>query len=141
MPCVTHNAIFIGHPLLTASDDTPRSEIRKIMRLEGPRQRAGNILSYSSLYNLKPYRPGKRAPDSAREFTLGIHMHTTLLAAFFALSRTPLSMCSAGILVFLMALWATKADIARVRGLDKIVALSNLFFAIPLAVFGALHLS
>ncbi len=68
-------------------------------------------------------------------------MHTTLLAAFFALHRTPLSMCSAGILVFLIALWAGKADIARARGLDKIVALSNLCFAIPLAVFGALHLS
>jgi len=50
-------------------------------------------------------------------------------------------MCSAGILVFLIALWAAKADIARARGLDKIVALSNLCFAIPLAVFGALHLS
>ena len=68
-------------------------------------------------------------------------MHTTLLAAFFALSRTPLSMCSAGALVFLIALWATKTDVARARGLDKIVALSNLCFAIPLAVFGALHLS
>jgi uncharacterized membrane protein len=68
-------------------------------------------------------------------------MHPTLLAAFFAVSRTPLSMCSAGILVFLIALWAAKADVARARGLDKIVALSNLFFALPLAVFGALHLS
>src|SRR5258707_4425064 len=68
-------------------------------------------------------------------------MHTTLLAAFFALHRTPLSMCSAGILVFLIAVWAAKADIARARGLDKIVALSNLCFAIPLAAFGALHLS
>ena len=68
-------------------------------------------------------------------------MYTTVLATFFALSRTPPSMCSAGILVFLIALWASKADIARARGLDKIVALSNLCFAIPLAVFGALHLS
>ena len=50
-------------------------------------------------------------------------------------------MCSAGILVFLIALWASKADVARAHGLDKIVALSNLCFAIPLAVFGALHLS
>ena len=50
-------------------------------------------------------------------------------------------MCSAGILVFLIALWAAKAGIARAGGLDKIVALSNLCFAIPLAVFGALHLS
>jgi uncharacterized membrane protein len=50
-------------------------------------------------------------------------------------------MCSAGILLFLIALWAAKSDIARASGLDKIVALSNLCFAIPLAVFGALHLS
>jgi len=50
-------------------------------------------------------------------------------------------MCSAGILLFLIALWAAKIDIARARGLDKIVALSNLCFAVPLAVFGALHLS
>ena len=68
-------------------------------------------------------------------------MHTTILAAFFEISRTPVSMCSAGILLFLVALWAAKTDIARARGLDKIVALSNLCFAIPLAVFGALHLS
>jgi len=68
-------------------------------------------------------------------------MHTTILAAFFDFPRTALSMCSAGILLFLIALWAARADIARARGLDKIVALSNLCFAIPLAVFGALHLS
>jgi uncharacterized membrane protein YphA (DoxX/SURF4 family) len=50
-------------------------------------------------------------------------------------------MCSAGILIFLIALWAAKTDIAQASGLDKIVALSNLCFAVPLAVFGALHLS
>jgi uncharacterized membrane protein YphA (DoxX/SURF4 family) len=50
-------------------------------------------------------------------------------------------MCSAGVVPFVVALWAAKADIARARGLDKIVALSNLCFAIPLAVFGAEHLS
>jgi uncharacterized membrane protein len=49
-------------------------------------------------------------------------------------------MCGAGILIFLVALWAAKTDIARASGLDKIVAFSNLCFAIPLAVFGALHL-
>src|SRR6202007_291127 len=32
-------------------------------------------------------------------------------------------------------------QIAQARGLDKIVALTNLCVAIPLAVFGALHLS
>jgi uncharacterized membrane protein len=68
-------------------------------------------------------------------------MHTPILSAFFVFSRTALSMCSAGILLFLIALWAARADIARARGLDKIVAASNLCFAIPLAVFGALHLS
>jgi uncharacterized membrane protein len=50
-------------------------------------------------------------------------------------------MCGAGIVVFLVGLWAAKSDIVRARGLDKIVALSNLCFAIPLAIFGALHLS
>jgi uncharacterized membrane protein len=68
-------------------------------------------------------------------------MHTTLLAAFFEISRTVISMCSAGVLLFVVALWLAKTDIARARGLGKIVALSNLCFAIPLGVFGALHLS
>jgi len=68
-------------------------------------------------------------------------MHITILAALFVISRTVVSMCSAGILLFLVALWAAKTDIARARGLDKIVALSNLCFAVPLAVFGALHLA
>jgi uncharacterized membrane protein len=75
-------------------------------------------------------------------FALGIHMQTTILASFFfEISRTAVSMCSAGILLFLVALWAAKTAVARAAGLDKIVALSNLCFAIPLAVFGAEHLS
>jgi len=68
-------------------------------------------------------------------------MRTIILATFFGISRTVVSMCGAGILLFLVALWAAKTDIARASGLDKIVALSNLCFAIPLAVFGTLHLS
>jgi len=68
-------------------------------------------------------------------------MPTTILAIFLEFSRTAVSMCSAGVVPFVVALWAAKADIARARGLDKIVALSNLCFAIPLAVFGAEHLS
>jgi uncharacterized membrane protein len=68
-------------------------------------------------------------------------MHTTILAAFLEFSRTAVSMCTAGVLLFLVALWAAKTDIARAHGLDKIVALSNLCFAIPLAIFGALHIS
>jgi uncharacterized membrane protein len=71
----------------------------------------------------------------------GIHMHLTILAAFLEISRTVVSMCSAGILFFLVALWAAKTDIAQARGLDNVVALGNLCFAIPLAGFGALHLS
>jgi uncharacterized membrane protein YphA (DoxX/SURF4 family) len=72
---------------------------------------------------------------------LGIQMHTTILALFLGVSRTVVSMCSAGILIILIALWAAKTDVARARGLDKVVALSNLCFAAPLAVFGALHLA
>ena len=68
-------------------------------------------------------------------------MHSTILAAFLAISRTVVSMCGAGILLFLIASCAAKTDIAQARGLDKVVALSNLCFALPLAVFGALHLS
>ena len=68
-------------------------------------------------------------------------MHSITLAAFFEFPRTAVSMCAAGFLLFLIALWAARAEIAQARGLDKIVASSNLCFAIPLAVFGALHLS
>jgi uncharacterized membrane protein len=68
-------------------------------------------------------------------------MHTTILAAFFEFSPTVPSMCTAGVVLFFVALWAAKTDIARARGLDKVVALSNLCFAAPLAVFGALHLA
>jgi hypothetical protein len=68
-------------------------------------------------------------------------MHFTILLAFFEFSRSVLSMCTAGILLFLIALLAARTDLAQARGLDKVVALSNLCFAAPLAVFGALHLS
>src|SRR5580704_4371987 len=67
-------------------------------------------------------------------------MHSTILT-LLEVSRTAISMCSAGILLSLIALWAAKTDIAQARGLDKVVVLSNLCFAVPLAVFGAEHLS
>jgi uncharacterized membrane protein len=57
------------------------------------------------------------------------------------MDRTVVSMCGAGIIVFAIALWAARTDIAQARGLGKFVALSNLCFAVPLAAFGALHLS
>jgi uncharacterized membrane protein len=72
---------------------------------------------------------------------LAVHMQLTILATFFEISRTVVSMCGAGILIFFVALWAARDDIAQARGLDKVVALSNLCFAAPLAVFGALHLA
>ena len=68
-------------------------------------------------------------------------MHSTILFAFFEISRTAISMSSAGIVLFLIALLAASADIARASGLDKVVVLSNMCFAAPLAVFGAEHLS
>lgn len=56
-------------------------------------------------------------------------------------SRTVNSMSAAGIVLLLIGIFSVKASFAEARGLDKIVALSNLCFAMPLAVFGALHLS
>jgi NhaP-type Na+/H+ or K+/H+ antiporter len=49
-------------------------------------------------------------------------------------------MCFAGIALFLIGGLAAKNESAEAPGLDKIVALSNVCFATPLAVFGALHL-
>jgi len=83
------------------------------------------------------------APRYSERANVGIpsKMQITILAAFLGISRTVVSMCTAGVVIFLVAIWAAKTDIARARGLDKVVALSNLFFAAPLAVFGALHLA
>lgn len=53
---------------------------------------------------------------------------------------TVVAMCVAGIALFLIGIMAAKNEIAEARGLEKIVALRHVCFAIPLAVFGALHL-
>ena len=66
-------------------------------------------------------------------------MHTTILAVLLDISRTVASTCTAGIVLCLIGLLAAKKDVAQARGLDKITALGNLFFAAPLAVFGAEH--
>jgi uncharacterized membrane protein len=50
-------------------------------------------------------------------------------------------MSAAVVALLVIGLLAAKNDIAQARGLDKIVALTNLCFAIPLAAFGAEHLS
>jgi uncharacterized membrane protein YphA (DoxX/SURF4 family) len=68
-------------------------------------------------------------------------MHAALLIALFEISRTVVATCAAGIALFVVGVWAARKEIAEARGLDKVVALSNLCFAIPLAVFGAEHLS
>ncbi len=53
---------------------------------------------------------------------------------------TVLAMCSAAIALFLIGVVAARNEIAGARGLERIVALSHLCYAVPLAVFGALHL-
>src|SRR5215471_1875302 len=67
-------------------------------------------------------------------------MHPTILVAFSEISVTALAMCFAGIALLVIGVLAAIKEIAKARSLDKIVALTNLCFAIPLAVFGALHL-
>ena len=54
--------------------------------------------------------------------------------------RTAVAMCTAGVAVFLIGVLASKNEIAKARGLEKIVALTSVCVALPLAVFGALHL-
>jgi len=68
-------------------------------------------------------------------------MHTPVLAIFLEFSRTAFSMSAAAIVLLPIGLWAKRTDISKARGLDKVVALGNLCFALPLAVFGAEHLS
>jgi len=50
-------------------------------------------------------------------------------------------MSSAGVVLLVIALWSKKQDLSRARGIDRIVYLGGLCFAIPLAAFGAEHLS
>ena len=73
-------------------------------------------------------------------------MHPNIPGTFPAVlllefSRTAFSMSIAGVLLLVIALWALKQDFAHARGIDKIVALAYLCFAMPLAAFGAEHLS
>ena len=51
------------------------------------------------------------------------------------------SMYAAGIALLVIGPWVARSDVAQARGLEKIVALGNVFFAVPLAVFGAEHLA
>ncbi len=67
-------------------------------------------------------------------------MNLVLLAGLFQAPYTAVAMCAAGGVLFVVGVLATKGKFAEARGLDKIVALSNLCIAVPLAIFGALHL-
>ncbi len=55
------------------------------------------------------------------------------------LSRTALVMSAASLVTLVIGVWAVKNDVSRARGIDKMVALTPLFIAIPLAAFGAAH--
>jgi uncharacterized membrane protein len=71
-------------------------------------------------------------------------MRTTIPCNFLALmllevSRTVIAMYVAGIVLAVIAALAAKNDVAKARGLGKVVALGNLFFALPLAVFSMEH--
>jgi uncharacterized membrane protein len=62
-------------------------------------------------------------------------------AVLLEFSSTPFSMFVACLALLVIGLLAAKNDIARARGSDKIVALTYVCFAIPLAAFGAEHLT
>jgi uncharacterized membrane protein len=66
---------------------------------------------------------------------------TVLALMVLEISRTAVWMYTAGIGLVVIGVLAAKDDVARARGLDKVVALGNLFFALPLAVFSAEHFS
>jgi uncharacterized membrane protein len=68
-------------------------------------------------------------------------MQPIRLAVLLALSGTAASMSSAGLVFLAIGLLAAKDVSAEASGIDKIVALTPLCFAVPLAVFGAEHLA
>lgn len=67
----------------------------------------------------------------------------TILATFPAVGIVVASksvwLYSAGAVLFVIGILAAKSDFAQARGLDKIAVLTNLCFAMPLAVFGTEH--
>jgi uncharacterized membrane protein len=65
----------------------------------------------------------------------------SILAVFLAFSGTSMSMSAAGLTLLAIGVLATKNDIAQAGGIEKVAALTHLCFAIPLAIFGAEHLS
>ncbi len=68
-------------------------------------------------------------------------MQPTVPAVLLEFPSTAFSMSAAGLALLVIGLWAAKNDIIQARGIDKVVALTHMCFAIPLAAFGAEHLS
>ncbi len=67
-------------------------------------------------------------------------MQPKILTAFLEFPSTAFSMSAAGLAALVISALAAKNDFAKAHGVvDKVVALSYLCFAIPLAIFGALH--
>ncbi len=62
-------------------------------------------------------------------------------ATIFGIAATPFTMCCAGVVVLLIGLAAARSALAGAHGVDRILALTNTAVAVPLAAFGALHLS
>lgn len=68
-------------------------------------------------------------------------MQPTILALFLAMPDTAFWMSAAGLVLLVIGLLAAKNDIAKSRGVGKVVAVTHLCFAMPLAVFGAEHIA
>jgi uncharacterized membrane protein len=65
-------------------------------------------------------------------------LQPAILAVFLEFTSTAFAMSAAGLALLVIGLLAAKNDITQARGIDKV---AHLCFAIPLAVFGAEHLS
>jgi len=68
-------------------------------------------------------------------------MQPTILAVFFESPSTAFSMSAALLALLVVGLLAAKNEIIHARGIEKVVALTHVCFAMPLAAFGAEHLS
>jgi len=78
---------------------------------------------------------------NADMYSHNMDLSTPATLLFLEFSRTALSTCVAGLVLFVIGIMAARADLARAGGLAKILTLGNLCFAAPLAVFAAEHFS
>ncbi len=70
-----------------------------------------------------------------------MHLSNPAAILFLEVSRTANSMSAAGVVLLLVGIFSVRRYFTDSQGLEKIVALSNLCFAMPLAAFGAEHLA